>query len=379
MFSWSVMASMVGCTITMYLFIRYVLMSSLSWPIAIILLFVLLLIGCVQPLSSYGFESLLGKYYPLYRYIIYFLFVGCVILAGLTLVCDSLWFVAYKTGLINCSSFSPSVCVKVNWCLIILALLINTYALYEGTKTPNVKELDIYSDKITADKKIVVLSDIHIHRVISSNKVKKIVERTNQLKPDIIILAGDVVDDNINKIGNVVDLLGGLKAKDGVYFVSGNHEFYAGYRDSLVALKKLGFKQIENSGVDLGDISLAGIPDWRTAQRIGLLIRIDAAFAKAKPNQFKILASHTPVSFGKENNFDLQVAGHTHGGQIFPFHILSAWHNKYLSGLYDIENNAKIYVSRGAGQWGPQMRLLAPSEITLINLKPEKKENKNEF
>lgn len=351
-------------------------MSSLSWPIAIILLFVLLLIGCVQPLSSYGFENILGKYYPLYRYIIYFLFVGCVILAGLTLVCDSLWFVAYKTGIINCSSFSPSVCIKVNWGLIILALIINTYALYEGTRTPNVKELEIYSDKITTDKKIVVLSDIHIHRVIAKDKIAQIVERTNKLKPDIIILAGDVVDDNIRKIGEIVDLLGELKAKNGVYFASGNHEFYAGYRDSLIALKKLGFKQIENSGVDLSDIYLAGIPDWRTAQRIGLLISLDAAFAKAKPNQFKILTSHTPINFGEENNFDLQVSGHTHGGQIFPFHILSSWHNKYLAGLYDIENNAQIYVSRGAGQWGPQMRLLAPSEITLINLKPKRGEQK---
>ena len=374
MFSWSVMASMVGCTITMYLFIRYVLMSSLSWPVAIILLFVLLLIGCVQPLSSYGFEEILGQYYPFYRYMIYFLFVACVILAGLTLVCDSLWFVAYKTGLVNYTSVSKDVCTKVNLILIATALVLAFYALYEGTKVPNVKELDISSAKITKNKKIVVLSDIHIHRVISKNKVKEIVERTNQLEPDVVILAGDVVDDNINKIGDIVDLLGGLRAKDGVYFVSGNHEFYAGYRDSLLALKKLGFRQIENSGVDLGDIYLAGIPDWRTARRIGLLIRLDAALAKAKPNQFKILASHTPANFGNENNFDLQVAGHTHGGQIFPFHILSAWHNKYLAGLYDIENDAQIYVSRGACQWGPQMRLLAPSEITLIKLKPKKGE-----
>lgn len=374
MFSWSVMASMVGCTVTMYLFVRYVLMSALSWPVTIILLFVLLLIGCVQPLSSYGFEEIFGKYYPLYRYIIYFLFVGCVILAVLTLTTDALWFIAYKTGLINCSSFSKDICVKVNWGLIIAALMLSLYALYEGTRIPNIKEVDIYSDKITVDKKIVVLSDIHIHRVISPSKIAQIVERTNELNPDIIILAGDVVDDSMKKIGEIVDLLGGLKAKEGVYFVSGNHEFYAGYRDSLTALKKLGFKQIENSGVDLGDVYLAGIPDWRTAQRIGLLIRLDAAFANAKAQQFKILASHTPVNFGEENNFDLQLSGHTHGGQIFPFHVLSSWHNKYLAGLYNVENEAKIYVSRGAGQWGPQMRLLAPSEITLIKLKPKRGE-----
>ena len=78
--------------------------------------------------------------------------------------------------------------------------------------------------------------------------------------------------------------------------------------------------------------------------------------------------SHTPVDFGKDNIFDLEVSGHTHGGQIFPFHVLAKLHNRYLAGLYQMENGAQIYVTRGAGQWGPQMRFLAPSEITVIRL-----------
>ena len=84
--------------------------------------------------------------------------------------------------------------------------------------------------------------------------------------------------------------------------------------------------------------------------------------------------SHTPADFGKENLFDLEVSGHTHGGQIFPFHIPAKLKNKYLAGKYRMENGAEIYVTRGAGQWGPQMRLLAPSEITVLILKPEKEE-----
>lgn len=105
------------------------------------------------------------------------------------------------------------------------------------------------------------------------------------------------------------------------------------------------------------------------------MFKPDTALAKARDNQFSILMSHTPADFGKDNP-DLIVSGHTHGGQIFPFHILSAWHNKYLAGLYNIGNGSQIYVSRGAGQWGPQMRLLAPSEITLINLTSKKQKEK---
>lgn len=84
--------------------------------------------------------------------------------------------------------------------------------------------------------------------------------------------------------------------------------------------------------------------------------------------------SHTPADFGKNNAFDLEVSGHTHGGQIFPFHIFTKLYNKYLAGLYETDNDAAIYVSRGSGQWGPQMRFLAPAEITILKLVPENDE-----
>ncbi len=374
MLSWSVMASMVGCTITLYLFVRFVLLVKLGLFLTITLLFILLLIGCVQPLSSYAFENVFGKFYPLYRYGIYFLFIGCVILAILTMFVDISWLIANKTGLIGIAPMAKEYLPKVNLFLIASALILTVYALYEGTKVPDIKEINITSDKVAENKKIVLLTDIHIHRVINPEKVKKTIEKVNSLDPDIILLAGDIVDDSKDKISDITNLLKKLKAKQGIYFVSGNHEFYAGYRDSLVTLQRLGFKSLENSGIALKDIYIAGIPDWRTAQRIGLIISLDAALKNSTPQQFKILLSHTPVNFGKENNVDLIVSGHTHGGQIFPFHVLSWLQNQYLSGMYNLENDTKLYVSRGAGQWGPQMRLFAPSEITLINLTKTKGE-----
>lgn len=377
---WGLMTALVGCSITMYLYFRYVWLLSLS-PLANFVFLVLFILAGLSPLFvTYKYEDTFGSFYPLYRYILYFIFISCVILLTLTLVLDTIWFVGYKLGWLECTSFSRDFCQRFNLLTIAAALIISGYSLYEGTKVPEVKEVEILSDKISQDKKIVLLTDIHIHRVISPEKVRQIVERTNALEPDIILLAGDIIDDDIGIVGETAALLKGLKAKDGIYFVSGNHEFYSGYRDSLVQMKKLGFKTIENSGVDLGDLFIAGIPDWRTSQRLGLIFDTQTAFAKAKPEQYKILMSHTPFDMGQDNHFDLVVSGHTHGGQIFPFHILSALHNKYLAGLYNIDNNAQIYVSRGAGQWGPQMRFLAPSEITLIKLiSNSKKETNNEL
>ena len=167
----------------------------------------------------------------------------------------------------------------------------------------------------------------------------------------------------------------GLKAKEGIYFVTGNHEFYAGYKPTVETLKKLGFTFLENGGVSLEDIYIAGIPDTFSGHFYGKNADLEKTFAESGDNRYRILLSHTPTDFGRQNNFNLEISGHTHGGQIFPFHILTLLHNKYLAGLYKRENNAHIYVTRGAGQWGPQMRFLAPSEITVIKLTPSKGNN----
>ena len=183
------------------------------------------------------------------------------------------------------------------------------------------------------------------------------------------------MDDDVSKIAPITELLKGLKAKQGIYFVTGNHEFYTGYYTTTNALNQLGFKFLENDGVSLGDIYIAGIPDTFSGKYYGKEVDLSKAFAAAQDGQFRLLISHTPTKFKDASAFDLEVSGHTHGGQIFPFHFFAKLHNQYLSGRYDLGNSSQIYVSNGAGQWGPQMRFLAPSEITLINLKPQEKTN----
>lgn len=370
MISCAITTSLLGCFITLFLFARHIYFLELPFWADICCVAAMLIIGCFPLLSEYNFEKCLGTAYPIYRYTLYFVFVGSIIFFTLTIISDVFAFASLKMGLIkNMPTGIYSLCILA------VSALCSFYALYAGIKIPDVKSINLYSDKITEAKKIVLLSDIHIHRVINPEKVKGIVDAANKLNPDIILLDGDIIDDDVEKVHNISLLLQELKAKEGIYFVTGNHEFYTGYKQSVQELKSFGFKFLENDGVSLGNIYLAGIPDVFSGANFGRTANIEEAFAFADNNQFKILMSHTPTDFHAGNNFDLELSGHTHGGQIFPFHILTKIHNKYLAGMYDMENDAKIYVTSGSGQWGPQMRFLAPSEITLINILPEGNKN----
>ena len=375
MISCAVTTSFLGCLVTMFLFIRYVWFLGLSPLANAAALVALLLIGCFPLLVSYRFENALGSLYPCYRYGLYYVFISAIILLTLTLVTDAVWFAGYKFGWFDCLPYSREFCIKYNLWLVGAAALFGAYALYAGTKIPDFKEITLSSPQINRKRTIVVLSDLHIHRVINPEKIKGIVAKTNAQNPDIILLAGDVIDDNVKSISSTISLLKGLKAKEGIYFVTGNHEFYAGYKPTVETLKKLGFTFLENGGVSLEDIYIAGIPDTFSGHFYGKNADLEKNFAESGNNRYRILLSHTPTDFGRQNNFNLEISGHTHGGQILPFHILTLLHNKYLAGLYKMENNAHIYVTRGAGQWGPQMRFLAPSEITVIKLTPSKGNN----
>ena len=322
-----------------------------------------------------NFESVFGRFYLYWRYGLYFFFVGAIILLVLTLFFDTGWFISkqvsrlYGKEVLLCA-MSRRACLWMNAGVIFVAFLCTCWALYEGIKIPTIKNIEIQSPKVKSEQKIVVLSDIHIHRVIAPEKIKGIVKRANAQNPDIILLAGDIIDDDVKKVADITSLLKGLKAKKGVFFVTGNHEFYAGYKPTVNAMNELGFSFLENNGVALNDIYLAGIPDTFSGKAFGKTADIKQAFAKAEDGQYKVLMSHTPTEFAGDKVFDLEISGHTHGGQIFPFHIFAKLHNQYLAGLYKMENGANIYVSRGSGQWGPQMRFLAPSEISVITLKP---------
>ncbi len=378
MFGCAVTTSVLGSLAALLLFLRYCAFMPFALEAKAGFFVLFILIGCLPMLAEYSFEEYLGKFYIPYRYLLYFLFITMVILFSLTIVRDVIWGILHLFSDAFHPLSSPNL-MKVNLITIVLAFLVGGLALYDGTKVPNVKNISQTSAKILQDKKIVLLPDLHMHRALSVKKLQGIVEATNAQNPDVILLIGDMIDDEIERVTEQLNVLKGLKAKHGVYFVSGNHEFYHDFNKSTQALQNLGFKLLENEGVSLSkDLYLGGIPDIHSRYLSGKNYDLNKTFALSKPEQYKILMSHTPANF-KETPFDLEVSGHTHGGQIFPFVFFIYAHAPYVAGWYDLNDTAKIYVSRGAGQWGPQMRFLAPAEITVLELKAAQPEKGNQI
>ncbi len=359
----AIITSVLGCLATLILYARYTFIVQMPITCRIVIFFAAIVVGCIPLLITERIEPMLGKYYTLYSQVFYFFFIAAIILLTLTIIVDVIWGIGWLTFRSKMIAL-PSVLF-----LTVLSLIFSGWAVYEGTKIPVVKITDIISDKITQPVKIVFLSDLHIHRNINPKKIEGIVARVNSLKPDIVILGGDTIDDRLNKTNHVGSKLKKIQAPH-KFFIAGNHEWYNGFQQSISYLKELGYTFLENTGETVKDIYIAGIPDMTTSAKS---VRLKEAFKDAEESQYRVLLSHTPANFKEQNQFDLELSGHTHGGQIFPFHILTKLYNKYLSGLYTMQNNAQLYISRGSGQWGPQMRFLAPSEITVINLQPQSK------
>ena len=308
---------------------------------------------------------------------LYLLFGFILLLFTITIVRDALWTVIDIIRHVPLAEMKePQHLKKINLITILMCLCLCIYGFYEAEKQANFLTYDITSEKIKAPVKIVMLSDLHIDTDVSPNKIKSLVERVNSLKADAIVIVGDIVDNTPAKLDKHMEELKKLKAKDGVYFVLGNHEFYNGAMDWSLKLAKMGFIFLNNIGAKLdgNEVFISGIPDINTAENGGLKIKIENALYGSRKGDYVIMLSHTPkIAEGiTKENVDLQLSAHTHGGQIYPFHYLVAQSNEgHLAGFYN-ENGVKMYVSRGTRYWGPPLRILAPSEITIFNLLPKK-------
>jgi predicted MPP superfamily phosphohydrolase len=222
---------------------------------------------------------------------------------------------------------------------------------------------------------IAQLTDIHVGFTVSRSFVEALVERTNALRPDLIAITGDLVDGDVPTLADAVAPLGDLRAPHGVYFVTGNHEFYSGVEPWVAELRRLGITVLRNQHVRIdrdGDgFDLAGIDD-HDAGRFGddQGPDLDRALAGRDPARELILLAHQPrqVLAARDHGVGLQLSGHTHGGQIWPWHYLARAQQGFLAGLYR-DRDTQIYVSRGSGYWGPPVRVGAPAEIAKIVLR----------
>lgn len=262
----------------------------------------------------------------------------------------------------------------------VLALALSLLGLLNTRLTARVKTVDVPIVGLPEPLHgftIAQISDLHVGPTIRARHIQRIVERVNRLQPDAIAITGDLVDGPVHELGPHVAPLAGLKARDGTYFVTGNHEYYAGAHAWLAEVRRLGIRVLINEHVVLerggAQIVLAGVPDY-SAHFFEPAHRSDPtrALAGAPPDAAaRVLLAHQPrtAAAAERAGFDLQVSGHTHGGQFFPWIFFVRFQQPFTAGLHRL-GRLWVYVSRGTGYWGPPKRVAAPSEITRLRLVP---------
>ncbi|HEY2407575.1 MAG TPA: metallophosphoesterase [Polyangiaceae bacterium] len=222
--------------------------------------------------------------------------------------------------------------------------------------------------------RILQWSDVHIGPTIHREFIQGIVAQTNALKPDLIAITGDLVDGSVGDLAEDVAPLAELRAKYGVFFVTGNHEYYSGAEEWCSELRRLGVRVLRNERVSIGEpgasFDLAGVDDHSAARfGRGHGEDVEKALAGRDPEREVVLLAHQPRTIfeAEKHGVGLQLSGHTHGGQLWPWTYLVRLQQPVVAGLERF-GRSLIYVSSGTGYWGPPMRLGAPAELTEITL-----------
>lgn len=224
---------------------------------------------------------------------------------------------------------------------------------------------------------LVQLSDVHLGPFIRRRFMDEVVGAVNALKPDAVMLTGDLVDGAPSELGEAAAAFANLRSRFGTFMVTGNHEYYSGDERWAAAFSGLGVEVLRNRHVKLGDrgpggasLDLVGVDDWMARARYpGRGYDLEAALAGRAPDRAAVLLAHQPANWrnAASRGVGLQLSGHTHGGQLFPMTLLIPLQWEHVAGLYR-EGDASLYVSRGTGFWGPPMRVGSPPEITKIVL-----------
>ncbi len=259
----------------------------------------------------------------------------------------------------------------------LLAILFNLIGVKIAFDGPQVKHVFISVSKKHAALtgfKIVQISDLHVGPLIGKNYLEKVVEKTNLLHADLVVLTGDIGDSDAHEFGPEIAPLKNLKSSHGTFFVTGNHEYYWKAKEWLQVIQSLGIHTLINEGLLTAHskIWLGGITDPDAHHFIPEQVSdskkaIDLARAR---DAYRILLAHQPKSYlaAGAAGFNLMLSGHTHGGQFFPGNLLVGFFNPFSKGL-NRHGALQIYVNRGTGFWGPALRLGVPAEITLIEFK----------
>ncbi len=256
-----------------------------------------------------------------------------------------------------------------------VALALSLYGVAEALR-PRVEHLQIYTAKLPPEVgrlRIVQITDVHLGMLMGPRRFGRILDQVRALQPDLLLSTGDLVDGRARHLDGLAPLIEAYRPRLGKYAVTGNHEYIVGIERAVDFHERAGLTLLRGSVVEpVRGLVLAGVDDI-AAPRFGQPGTLDegVALAGTAPDAFVILLKHQPVlREAARGRFDLQLSGHVHGGQIFPFGLLVRLVYPVRTGLNPLADGAALYVSRGTGTWGPPMRLLAPPEITLIELIP---------
>ena len=260
-------------------------------------------------------------------------------------------------------------------------LLSLAIALYGYSEAQNIRTERVFlsSSKIPREAgrlKIVQISDVHLGMIVREARLSRILREVKKADPDLFISTGDLVDGQINKLLGLAEIFREINPRYGKFAITGNHEFYAGLAQSLDFTRQAGFTLLRGEGLTVaGLINLVGVDD-PAGKGFGLYREASEKelFSKLPREKFTILLKHRPeVEKTALESFDLQISGHTHQGQIFPFRLLTRIFYPYYGGSFRLPPHASLHVSRGSGTWGPPIRFLSPPEITVYELFHEEK------
>ncbi len=253
--------------------------------------------------------------------------------------------------------------------VLLTVLAAGLYGLYEA-KDLRVERVTLETTKLPAGVerlRIAQISDLHLGLIHREEALAPIVSRLRELQPDLVVATGDIVDAQIDHLDGLSELWRRLQPPLGKFAVTGNHEYYAGLDQGLNFLERSGFTVLRGAGITLADsLTLVGVDDPTGGDQ-------DEAplLARHQSGRFTLLLKHRPrVNEKAAGLFDLQLSGHAHRGQIFPFNFLTALEYPKQDGLYRLAGGGALYTSRGTGTWGPPMRILSPPEITLLEVVP---------
>lgn len=373
--------SVVTLAIALYVSVSFAAFMAVSLKTKLLLSLFFLLLS--QKFTFYYFLS--GDFFnPVYNRTVLIvceaLFNILLVMLPLLVLKDLGFWISRLVNLTGLSVSWPLSRDSVKWALLAISMVGAFYGTYAALKVPDVKRVEIQIKNLPSEfenYRLVLMADLHIGRLMNQEWLEATIERANALKPDAIVLSGDLIEGKVGELASMVAPYRQLQAKDGVYAVSGNHEWYHGALSWERYFESLGIQMMENrhAVIARGDANLviAGTID-RAAGRFFGQTQYQPDLKKALagvPEGPVILLAHQPVGAREVQGVDLQLSGHTHGGLYMLYQpVVALGNDGFVTGHYQANDRTQLYVTPGTGLWtGMSLRLGVPSEITEIILK----------